>query len=233
MKSFHWPLHYSDRGGDLAIFLRGKAIFFYSFERQFLISHLQFFRECFVPIIKITTNVQRNGKNANIRNTNSSFKSSGKFNILVSWVIGTSIFISILLCLRQIHGNTMLSLVLHSKNSQLKKKKSVLRNANGTVLVSSMGLLQLRFGHGTMYIYINLACVHFCACNIGKIKNKYVRTEQSVNVQGLEHSWFWYSQIITNIQNQLHNNTISCQVPIKKITMLAWSIEETEKIFFM
>ena len=124
IKSFQWPLHYSDRGGDLAIFLREKAIFFYSFERQFLISHLQFFRECFVPIIKITTNVQRNGKNANIRNTNSSFKSSGKFNILVSWAIGASIFISILLCLRQIHGNTMLSLVLHSKNSQLKKKKN-------------------------------------------------------------------------------------------------------------
>lgn len=41
------------------------------------------------------------------------------------------------------------------------------------------------------------------------------------------------AKIITNIQNQLHNNTRSCQVPIKKITMLAWSIEEIEKIFYV
>ena len=59
-----------------------------------------------------------------------------------------------------------------------------------------------------------------------------MRTEQSVNGQGLVSSrGSDKAKIITNIQNQLHNNTRSCQVPIKKITMLARSIEEIVRYF--
>ena len=76
---------------------------------------------------------------------------------IVSWVIGTSIFISILLCLKKIDGlekkkgkaDTQSYYVILDIVQSV-EKISFLCNANGTALESFMGLLQLRFRHGTI-----------------------------------------------------------------------------------